>query len=108
LYDANLNSLGAFQTFSLDADGNCYSTPGSSTSHNYIQSGQAFFVASDGGNITIKENSKAGASGPLVFRALHPKQFVATWQKQYKYQNNYTITFKSMVFKVCRDRMTVP
>ena len=47
MYDANLNSLGAFQTFSLDADGNCYSTPGSSTSHNYIQSGQAFFVASD-------------------------------------------------------------
>jgi hypothetical protein len=70
LYDPNINTLGAFQTFLLNADGNYYAVPGSSTPHNYIQSGQAFFIASDGGDITIKESSKTGVSGPLMFRSL--------------------------------------
>jgi len=78
LYNPNINSLGGFQTFLLNADGNYYAVPGAATPHNYIESGQAFFVASDDGTITIKESSKAAGSGSLVFRSMQAEPSLRT------------------------------
>jgi len=84
IWDPKLGSaaaFGAFQTFSKNvSDGNYYPSPGGgsypsqsvATPYNYIQSGQAFFVAATsntGGNLVFKENAKANnASSDLVFR----------------------------------------
>ncbi len=72
LYNPNLtgsSGLGAFETFSY-ANGNYTTTPGTGAAHNYIQSGQGFFVQLTG-DVAIKESSKAGVSEPLVFRPVN-------------------------------------
>ncbi|MEO6328411.1 MAG: hypothetical protein ABIO55_05745 [Ginsengibacter sp.] len=79
LYDPDVNTLGAFQTFykGSGSDNNYYPlVPGGSyttSPYNYIQGGLAFFVRGDaaGGSLNIAENSKvssATAGNLLLYR----------------------------------------
>jgi ligand-binding SRPBCC domain-containing protein len=79
LFDSRYGSIGAFQVLSYDATNSTYvpfpgggsyaapyATPGSA---NYIESGQAFFVYSNGaGTVTLKENAKDTSSKSMIFR----------------------------------------
>lgn len=77
LYDTRLGTIGGFQTFSKNLNGDyvplpgggSYSPPyGNPASYNFIQSGQAFFVQSLGaGGVVIKEDSKELPPGSYTY-----------------------------------------
>jgi hypothetical protein len=72
VWDPNLgNSYGGYQTLLKNASGNYIAIPGggsySHTDNNLIQSGSAFFAFNNnGGNLTIKESSKADVNTDKV------------------------------------------
>jgi hypothetical protein len=77
LWDANLGSVGAYQTFSLNVDGDYEATPGQGSYpdgiNNFIQSGQGFFVrtsAISSGTVTINEFAKEVSGSSSVFQPI--------------------------------------
>ncbi|MBA2563027.1 MAG: T9SS type A sorting domain-containing protein, partial [Chitinophagaceae bacterium] len=76
LWDANLGSVGAYQTFSLNVDGDYEATPGQGypgSINNFIQSGQGFFVKTptiSPGTVTINESAKEFSGTSSMFEPI--------------------------------------
>jgi len=98
LWDPQLGTLGAYQTFT-QVGPSYVATPGGgsySGSNSFIESGAAFFVRSSGpaGTLTFTENSKVDGSN-LVTRAAGPATYLRT--NLYQVSNGNAVLFDGVL-----------